>query len=205
MAFSARLGLLAATLLGVAAVQDGKDRKIETYVQNTDEGVEIRAPISPGKDQMWEAAKASSGFFKDSAVVVKHRIDTFSVEANCGRKDPNQQMSAWNKPSEIAKSNRERFTAKDGDKEPHWKSMKVVAEDPKAKLAGLGAGYMHRLLLTDQQGGEHEIIEYHIISSDVLYRVTVHFTKESYAKYFAREGQLILNSIRRCKYDPKKK
>src|SRR5687767_10578243 len=109
MAFSARMGLLAATLLGVAAVQDGKDRKIETYVQNTDEGVEIRAPITGGKDQMWEAAKASSGFFKDSAVVVKHRIDTFSVEANCGRKDSTQGMAAWNKPAEIAKANRERF------------------------------------------------------------------------------------------------
>ena len=205
MASLARAGLVMAALFGVAAVQDGKDRKIETYVQNTDEGVEIRAPITGGKDQMWEAAKASSGFFKDSAVVVKHRIDTFTVEANCSRKDSSQSMSAWNKPVEIAKSSRDRFTARDGDKEPHWKSVKVVSEDPKAKLNGLGAGHMHRLVLTDQKGGEVEIIEYFIISSDVLYRVTVHFTKETFTKYFMKEGQVILHSIKRCKYDPKKK
>src|SRR5262245_25162830 len=197
----ARAGLVALAIAGVAAVQEKKT--IETFVQNNDEGVEIRAPKSPGKDQMWEAEKAASGFFKDSAVIVKHRVDTFTVDVNVTRKDPKQPMNAWAKPADIAKSTREKFTAKEGDKEPNWKECKVVSEDPKAKL-NIGSGYSHRLLLTDKNGGQHELIEYYIISSDVLYRITVQFTKESYGKYFKTDGMFILNSVNRCKMVNKK-
>jgi hypothetical protein len=201
MTLFARTGLVALALAGLAAVQEKK--AIEIYAENNDEGVSIRAFKSPGKDQMWEALKATSGFFKDSAVVVRHRVDLFTVEVNVTRKDPKEPMSTWAKTADIAKGNRENFTKKEGDKEPNWKECKVVSEDPKAKLA-IGSGHMHRLLLTDQQGGTHEIIEYFILSSDVLYRITVHFNKESYDKYFAKEGMVILNSINRAKVVKKK-
>ena len=196
-----RAGLVALALAGLAAVQEKKP--IEIYAENNDEGVSIRAPKSPGKDQMWEAQKTASGFFKDSAVLVRHRVDMFTVEVNVTRKDPKEPMSQWSKIGDIAKGSRENFTKKEGDKEPNWKECKVVSEDPKAKIS-LGSGHMHRLLLTDQQGGTHEIIEYFILNSDVLYRITVRFNKESFEKYFAREGQIILNSINRAKVVKKK-
>lgn len=200
----ARAGLIALTLVGVAAVQEKK--QIQTYVQNSEEGVEIRAPQSSGKDQMWEAYVKESGFWKDSAVLVKHRVDLFTVEVNVQRKEGKNPMSeAWNKPVEIAKNSREHLTKKDGDKEPNFTACKVVSEDPKAKLAGLpGPSHQHRILLTDKNGGSTELIEYFVISSDVLYKVTIKFNKESFAKYWAKEGQFILNSIKRCKMDKKK-
>ena len=190
-------------LLTLACVAATQERKIEIYAENNDEGVSIRAPKSPGKDQMWEAAKTESGFWKDSAVIVKHRVDLFSVEVNVTHKDPKQPMSGWLKPVEIAKASREDFTKKDGDKDPNWTKCRVVSEDPKAKLS-LGAGHQHRLVLTDKNGADHEIIEYFILSSDVLYRITVKFNKETFQKYFAREGMLILNSIDRAKIVKKK-
>src|SRR5688572_12118625 len=129
----ARAGLVALALAGLAAVQEKK--AIEIYAENNEHGVSIRAPKSPGKDQMWEAEKTSSGFFKDSAVVVRHRVDTFTVEVNVVRKDPKEPMSTWSKPVDIAKAYRENFTKKEGDKEPNWKECKVVSEEPKAKIA----------------------------------------------------------------------
>jgi hypothetical protein len=195
-----RKGLVLLALACVAATQE---RKIEIYAENNDEGVSIRAPKSPGKDQMWEAAATESGFWKDSAVIVKHRVDKFTVDVNVQHKDPKQPMSGWLKPVEIAKQRRENFTKKEGDKEPNWKECRLITEDPKAKIA-LGSGHMHRLKLTDKNGNEQEITEYIILSSDTLYFITVAYTKESFTKYFAKEGQLILNSIDRAKIVKKK-
>ena len=196
-----RKSLVLMALACVAAAQDKK--VVETYAENNDEGVSIKAPKSPGKDQMWEALKKESGFFKDSAVVVRHRVDRFTVDVNVQHKDPKQPMSGWLKPAEIAKSRRENFTKKEGDAEPNWKECRMITEDPKAKIT-LGAGHMHRLKLVDKNGAEHEITEYIILSSDVLYIVTVAYDKESFQKYFAREGQQILNSIDRAKIVKKK-
>jgi len=196
-----RKSLVLLTLACVAAAQDKK--VVEIYAENNEEGVSIRAPKSPGKDQMWEALKKESGFFKDSAVVVRHRVDRFTVDVNVSHKDPKQPMSGWQKPAEISKSRRENFTKKEGDAEPNWKECKMLSEDPKAKIA-LGSGHMHRLKLVDKNGGEHEITEYIILSSDVLYVITVAYNKESFQKYFAREGQQILNSIDRAKIVKKK-
>jgi hypothetical protein len=196
-----RKSLIILSLACLAAAQDKK--VVEIYAENNDEGVSIRAPKSPGKDQMWEALKVESGFWKDSAVLVRHRVDKFVVEVNVSHKDPKQPMSGWLKPAEIAKSRRENFTKKEGDAEPNWKECRAILEDPKAKIA-LGSGHMHRLKLVDKNGAEHEITEYFILSSDVLYSITVSYDKEAFQKYFAREGQLILNSIDRAKLKKKK-
>ncbi len=193
--------LLALAVAGIAAVQEKK--KIEIYAENNDEGVSIRAPRSPGKDQMWEAMNKEGGFWKDPAVAVRHRVDKFTVDVFVQHKDPSQPMSGWLKTSEIAKNRRENFTKKEGDREPNWKECRVLAEDPKAKIA-LGSGHMHRIKLTDKNGGEHEFTEYVILSSDTLYVISVGYDKEAYQKYFAKEGQIILNSIDRAKVVKKK-
>ena len=195
-------GLLLVAAAAVAAGQEPK-KEIKVYAENNEEGVSIKAPRSGGKDQMWEAHATESGFWKDSAVLVRHRVDKFSVEVNVTHKDPKEPMSGWAKTSEIGKSSRENFTKKDGDKEPNWKEVRVIAEDPKAKLS-IGSGYMHKLKMVDQNGGEREIIEYFILASDSLSRITVQYDKESYQKYFAREGMQILNSIDRAKITKKK-
>src|SRR5262245_40143851 len=103
-----RLALVALALAGIAAVEE--KTPIAIFAQDTAEGVKIQAPKSPGKDQMWEAQKTASGFFKDSAVVVRHRVDTFTVEVNLTRKDPKEPMSTWSKVADIAKKSRENFT-----------------------------------------------------------------------------------------------
>lgn len=191
--------LLAAAAL--AATQDTK-RKIEVYAENNEEGVSIRAPRSPGKDQMWEALKEGS-FWSNGAVSVKHRIDKFTVDVVVQHKDPKQPMSGWLKPVEISKQRRENFTKKEGDTEPNFKECRTILEDPKAKIA-LGTGHMHRVKLTRKDGNEVELTEYIILSSDVLYVITVSYDKESFQKYFAKEGQVILNSIDRAKIIKKK-
>lgn len=194
-----RMAFIVGAVAGVAATQDG--RKIELFGQNTEQGVEMRAPKSPGKDQMWEVLVDTPGFFSNSAILVKHRVDTFSVEVVVQRKEPNK---AWNRLADMARGARVSYTEKQGDKEPNFSECKLVSEDPKAKLLGLGGdGHSHRVLLTDKGGVKHELIEYFVISSDVHYRAVVRFSKEAYEKYWAADGQFILNNIRRCKVDKK--
>jgi hypothetical protein len=202
----AGFALVLGTLAGIAARQDGE--KIELLAQNREVGVEIRAPKSPGKEQMWEAKAKVDGFHKGSAVLVKHRADPFTVEVNVSHKggDPmsDDMESSWPKPSTIAEKARQAFTDGKDDKGQEFTECRVVSEDSKVKLAGLpGSGYSHRLLLTDKKGEKRELVEYFVISSNALYRVTVSFTKESYEKYWARDGQAILGSIRRCKIEKK--
>jgi hypothetical protein len=193
-------------LATVAAAAAQEDRKIELVAQNREVGVEIRVPKSPGKDQMWEAAAKKGEIHGDSAALARHRKDVFTVEVNVLHKESDimsdNMTASWPKPASIAQKAREEFTKERDGKESPYKECKVVAEDPKAKLGGLpGSGYSHRLVLTPHKGDKREVIEYFVISSDILYRVTVSFTKETYDKYWAAEGQYILNSIRRCKID----
>ena len=63
---------------------------------------------------------------------------------------------------------------------------------------------MHKIALINAQDQRLEVIQYFVISSEVLYIVTVQYDKESFQKYWPREGQMILGSIRRCKLDKKK-
>jgi len=198
--------LVLGTLAGVAAMQDDK---VELLAQNREKGVEIRAPKSPGKEQMWEAKAKADGVHAGSAVLVRHRSDTFTVEVNVTPKGgdfmSDDMEKSWPKPSEIAEKARRTFTEAPADKERTYTECKVVAEDAKPKLSGLpGSGHSHRIVLTDKKGEKHELIEYFIISSDTLFRVTVNFTKEAYDKHWARDGQYILHNIRRCKIDNKK-
>lgn len=191
-------------LVAVAAVQD--DRKIELLAQNREVGVEIRVPRSPGKDQMWEAVAKKGEILDDSAALARHRKDAFTVEVNVMHKSSDfmsdTMTASWPKPATLALKAREEFTKERDGKESPYKECKLVAEDPKAKLGGLpGSGYSHRLVLTPHKGDKREVIEYFVISSDILYRVTVSFTKETYDKYWATEGQYILNNIRRCRID----
>ena len=201
---TASVALILGAMAGVAAIQDGK--KIAMLAQNKEKGVEIRAPKSPGKEQMWEAKGKVDGFHKGSAVLVRHLVDPFTVEVNVTTKSrditSDELPESWPKTSAIAQKVREEFTERAGEKEPGFKECKVVAEDPKAKLGGLpGTGYSHRILLTDAKGGQRELVEYFIISSDALYRITVSFTKESFDRHWAAAGQFILHNIRRCKIE----
>ena len=197
--------LVLGTLAGVAAMQD---EKVELLAQNREKGVEIRAPKSPGKEQMWEAKVKSDGFHSGSAVLVKHRSDHFTVEVNVTPKGgdfmSDDMEKSWPKPSEIAEKARRELTEGPADKDRKYTECKVVAEDAKPKLTGLpGQGYSHRIVLTDKKGEKHELVEYFIISADTLFRITVNFTKEAYEKHWARDGQYILHNIRRCKIEKK--
>jgi hypothetical protein len=184
--------LIVSTLAGVAARQEAE--KIELLAQNREVGVEIRAPKSPGKEQMWEAtAKVDEAFTVE--VSVTHKGGDFMSD---------DMEASWPKPSEIGQKARQALTEGKDDKPAEYAECKVVSEDAKAKLTGLpGSGYMHRLTLTDKKGEKREVIEYFIISSDSLFRVTVAYTKETFDKYWARDGQWILNNIRRCKIEKK--
>lgn len=196
------VALIIGAMAGVAAMQDGK--KLELLAQNREKGVEIRAPKSPGKEQMWEARQKADGFHKRSAVLVRHLADPFTVEVNVTTKSrdiaSDDLPESWPMPAVIAQKAREDFTEAPGKDGVGFTECKLISEDPKAKLGGLsGTGCSHRILLTDKNGGKHELIEYFVISSDVLYRVTVSFSKESYARHWAGEAQYILHNIRRCK------
>ena len=191
---------------GVAAMQETE--KIELLAQNREVGVEIRAPKSPGKEQMWEAKAKVDGFHKAAAVLVRHRTDAFTVEVSVTHKGgdfmSDDMEASWPKPSEIGQKCRQAYTEGKDDKQAEYTECKVVSEDAKAKLLGLpGSGYSHRISLTDKKGEKREVIEYFVISSDSLFRVTVTFTKETFDKHWARDGQLILNNIRRCKIEKK--
>jgi len=197
----------ALALLGLAGLASTQDRKIELFVQNTKHGVEMRAPVTAGKDQMWSAELDPKGpFFKDTAVKVSHRVDSFSVEVAIDRlEDPLKQK--WpDKITDLAKTYLENYVKpKDDGSAGNWKECKVVSEDPKAKIQNLsGRGCSHHITLVDQKDGKRDIIQYFVISSEVLYTVTITFDEEGYKKYFAKEGQLILGNIRRCKMDKKK-
>ena len=199
------MALVLGTMAGVAAMQDGA--KIALLAQNKEKGVEMRAPKSPGKEQMWEAKVTSDGFLKGSAAVVRHRVDAFSVEVNVVQKNADFMSddleASWPKPSVIAGKSRTHYT-EGGDKEADYTECRLLSEDPKAKLGGLpGSAYSHRIALTDRKGNKQELIEYFVISSDILYRITVAFTKETYDKHWAVEGQYILHNIRRCKIEKK--
>ena len=198
--------LMVATLAAVAARQETE--KIELLAQNREVGVEIRAPKSPGKEQLWEAKAKVDGFHKGAAVLVKHRSESFTVEVSVTHKGgdfmSDDMEASWPKPSEIGQKARQALTEGKDDKPAEYAECKVVSEEAKAKLTGLpGSGYMHRLALTDKKGEKRELIEYFIISSDSLFRVTVAYTKETFDKYWARDGQFILNNIRRCKIEKK--
>ncbi|HEY3226943.1 MAG TPA: hypothetical protein VGK61_08130 [Planctomycetota bacterium] len=197
---AALVACLFACGLSVAA-QEKKESKLAA--SNEKMGVSILAPPSPGKDQLWEA-KEEGSFFKDSAVSVSHKVDLFTVEVLVQRKENKDPMrEGWKKPAEIAKDIRAAYTAKEGDKEPNFKECILNNEDPKAKLSSIpGAACSHKITLVDKTGGKHQLLEYFIISSDVYYRVVVKYTDDSYKKYWAKEGQFILNSIKR--FGPKK-
>jgi len=199
----ARAGLIAVMLAGVAATQDkGGD---PLYAQNTALGIEIRAPRSPGKDQLW-VADAKQGKFYGDAVSVSHKVDNFAVDAYTQRlSDPMREK--WpDKIQEIAKNVREGFKKEKKDGSPSdWKEVRVVEEDPKAKLPSLsGKCCSHKLALIDAKDNKKEIIQYFCIASEVLYVVTVTYDAEGYKKYWAREGQAILASIKRSKYEKPK-
>jgi len=197
--------LILGTMAGVAAIQDGA--KLELLAQNKEKGVEMRAPKSPGKEQMWEAKLKGDGFHKEPAALVRHRVDAFSVEVNVVQRNGDDMSgdfpASWPKPSVIAGKERTHFT-EGGNKELDYTECRLISEDPKAKLGGLpGPAYSHRIELTDKKGTKRELIEYFVISNDVLYRITVAFTKETYDKHWAVDGQYILHNIRRCKIEKK--
>lgn len=187
--------------LSVAA-QEKKESKL--FASNEKEGVSIQAPPSPGKDQLWEAKENATGFYKDSAVLVSHKIDLFTVEVNVQRKEGKDPLrEGWKKPAEIAKDVRSRYTTKEGDQEPNFKECILNNEDQKAKLNSIpGLACSHKITLVDKTGAKHNLTEYFIICSDVLYHVTIKYNEDSYKKYWAKEGQFILNSIKR--FGPKK-
>jgi len=198
-------GVLA--LLGLAGLASAQDRKVELFAQNTKEGVEMRAPVTQGKDQMWSAEVDPKGaFFAGTAVKVSHRVDNFSVEVAVSRlEDPMKQK--WpDKITDVAKNQREAYVKpKDDGSAGNWKECRVKSEDPKAKIPNLsGRGCSHHITLVDAKDGKRDLIQYFVISSEVLYQVTVQFDEEGYKKYFAKEGQFILGNIRRCKVDKKK-
>ena len=196
----ARTGAVALTLALVAAAQDPS----EMYVQNNEQGVEIRAPRSAGKDQLW-SAKLKGGFFADSAVSVSHKVDTFVIDVMTRRlADPTRER--WpDKITEISKNYRDAYLKEQDGKPSDWKECRIIEEDPKAKLPTLsGRGCMHKIALIDQKDGKTEMMQYFVISSEVLYIVTIRYDKDSFAKYWPREGQQILGSIKRCKLEKKK-
>src|SRR5687767_6576026 len=131
-----RSGFVLLTLAGVAAIQD---KKTETFAQNTDEGVEIRAPISPGKDQLWEAYVGKGKMYGNAFVSVSHKVDTFGVDVFLGRlpgKDPIREQ--WLPLQELAKGERDKLTTPQGEnKEANWKEARVSLEDAKAKVGTL--------------------------------------------------------------------
>jgi hypothetical protein len=185
-----------------AAAQEKKESKL--FASNEKAGVSIQAPPSPGKDQLWEAKEEATGFYKDSAVLVSHKVDLFSVEVNVQRKEgKNPLQEGWKKPQEICKDVRAGFIAKEGDKEANFKECILNNEDPKAKLASIpGSACSHKITLVDKNGQKHNLTQYYIICSDVLYSVTIKYNEDTYKKYWAKEGQFILNSIKR--FGPKK-
>jgi len=198
-----RGGFILLSLAGLAAVQD---KGMELYVQNTEQGVEIRAPQSPGKDQMWMAKLKEGKFFSDVAVSVTHRVDNFTIEAMTQRlADPMREK--WpDKITDLAKNYRDNYLKEKKDGTPSdWKECRIVQEDPKAKLPSLsGKCCMHKIALVDQKDNKKEIIQFFCISSEVLYIVTVTYDAEGFKKYWPREGQQILASIKRCKYEKPK-
>jgi hypothetical protein len=197
------LALLA--IAGLAAAQDKK--KIELFVQNTKEGVEMRAPVTAGKDQMWSAElDPKDGFFKDTAAKVSHRVDNFSVEVAVARLEDPLRNKWPDKITDVAKNQREAYVKPKDDGSPgNWKECRVKSEEPKAKIQSLsGRGCMHHITLVDSRDGKRDLIQYFVISSEVLYTVTVQFDESGYNKYFLKEGQFILNNIKRCKVDKKK-
>ncbi|HEU4339002.1 MAG TPA: hypothetical protein VFS19_02950 [Planctomycetota bacterium] len=197
----ARAGLIAVVLAGVAATQD----KVELFAQNTEEGVEIRAPRSPGKDQLWEAQVGKGKFWGNSHVSVYHKVENFSVDVIVGRLPGKQMNESWSPLEEIAKNEREKLTKPQGDqKEASYKEARVKEEDPKAKLPSLGRAHMQRLTLTDAKDGKREITQYISVSANVLYVVVVSYDAEGFKKFFAREGQAILSTIKQCKIVKKK-
>lgn|SRR5262245_36419998 len=195
-----RSGFIVLALAGLAAVQD---KGAELYVQNTEQGVEIRAPKSPGKDQLWIAKLNDGKVYSNSGVCVSHRVDSFSVEAMTQRlADPMREK--WpDKITEIAKNHRDGFLKEQKDGTPsNWKECRILEEDPKAKLPSLsGKCCMHRVALVDQKDNKKEIVQFFCIASEVLYIVSVTYDAEGYKKYWPREGQQILASIKRCKYE----
>lgn len=197
----------ALALLGLAGLASAQDKKVvELFVQNTKEGVEMRAPVTAGKDQMWVAELNKGKFYSDAAACVSHRVDNFAVEVHASRLE-NPMREKWpDKITEIAKGRRESFVKpKDDGSAGSWKECNLKSEDPKAKIQNLsGRGCSHHITLVDQKDGKRDLIQYFVISSEVLYMVTITFDEEGYKKYFAREGQFILNNIKRCKMDKKK-
>lgn len=191
------------TLFGLAAAQE---KKVESFAQNTEHGIQIQVPPSPGKDQMWAAQTGKGAWFGDAHVSVAHRVDSFAVDVIVQRlagKDPMRE--GWKTPAEIAKGERDRYLEERDGKPSNWKTCRLKEEDPKAKINGLpGKCYKHHIALIDAKEGKRELIQYFVISSEVLYMVTVTFDDEGYKKYWAREGQIILNSIKKCKVEKKK-
>lgn len=196
---AALVACLFACGLSVAA-QEKKESKLSA--SNEKEGVSIQAPPSSGKDQLWEAKEGGS-FFTNSAVSVSNKIDLFTIEVIVQRRPKEWPLAQpWPKPAQLAKDARTFYTAKEGDKEPNFKECILNSEDPKAKLGSLpGAGHSHKITLVDKNGQKHQILEYFVICSDTYYRVAIKYSEESYKKYWAREAQIVLNSIKR--FNPK--
>lgn len=197
-----RGGLMLVTLAGVAATQE---KGTELYVQNTEFGVEIRAPRSPGKDQLWVADAKKGKFFSDG-VSVSHKIDNFTIEAHTRRLEDPMKEKWPDKMTEVTKNYRDSYLKEKKDGTPSdWKECRVVEEDAKAKIPSLsGKCAMHRITLVDQKDGKREVMQYFCISSEVMYIVTVSYDAEGFKKYWAKEGQFIFGSIRRSKYEKPK-
>ena len=200
-----RRGLILLTLAGIAAAQEKKAPSL--FAQNTEHGIQIQAPPTGGKDQLWEAQVGKGAWWSDAHVSVNHRVDSFAIDVIVQRlagKDPMRE--GWKTPAEIAKGERDGYLDKRSDgSASHWKEMRVKSEDPKAKISGLpGKGHQHHIVLIDEKEGKKELIQYFVISSEVLYVVTLTFDDEGYKKYWAREGQMILGSIKKCKVEKKK-
>ena len=197
-----RGGILFVTLAGVAATQE---KASELYVQNTELGVEIRAPRSPGKDQLW-VVDGKKGKFFDVGVQVSHKIDNFTIEAYTRRLgDPMKER--WpDKMTEVSKNYRDSYLKERPDgTASNWKECRVIEEDAKAKIPSLsGKCCMHRINLIDQKDTKMEVMQYFCISSEVMYIVTVTYDAEGFKKYWPKEGQQIFASIKRCKYEKPK-
>ena len=196
-------GLIAVVLAGVAATQEkGGD---VLYAASTEFGVEIRAPRSPSKDQLWVADSKSGKFFANG-INVSHKVDNFAIEVMTQRlADPMREK--WpDKIQEIAKNWRDNFLKEKKDGSPSdWKECRIIEEDAKAKVPSLsGKCCMHKIALIDPKENKKEMMQYFCISSEVLYVVTVTYDAEGFKKYWPREGQFILASIKRSKYEKPK-
>jgi len=171
---------LVACSLSRAASRSPRRKKKETklFASNEKEGVSIQGSAEPGQGQLWEARRIRRASTRIRRSSSRTKIDLFTIEVNVQRKEGKDPLREDGRSLfEIAKDVRSRFTTKEGDQEPNWKECILNNEDQKAKLNSVpGAACSHKITLVDRTGAKHNLTQYFIICSDVLYIVTIKYT-----------------------------